>query len=65
MSPRRRDYPSAAAIDRLRNATQAKTAADAELKAAVQAAKASGGSVRVIAELANLSTRTVQDWLKD
>lgn len=65
VSPRRRLVPDAAALDRLVKAADAKAAADAELKAAVRAAKAAGGSVRVIAEAAGLSTRSVQDWLKD
>jgi dihydrodipicolinate synthase/N-acetylneuraminate lyase len=64
VSPRRRDIPDAVALDRLLKAAGAKTDADAELKAAVRAAKAAGGSVRVIAEFAHLSTRTVQDWVK-
>jgi hypothetical protein len=42
VSPRRRDIPDAVALDRLLKAAGAKTDADAELKAAVRAAKAAG-----------------------
>lgn len=65
VSPRRRQVPDAAALDRLLKAADAKAVADTELRAAVRAAKEAGGSVRVIAEAAGLSTRSVQDWLKD
>lgn len=65
VSPRRQALPDDRDIERLRRAAESKLAADAELKAAVRAAAASGGSVRVIADLAKLSTRTVQNWLDD
>lgn len=65
VSPRRRDYPDDRVLERLRLAAEAKAAADAELKAAVLAASKAGGSVRVTAEIAHLSTRTIQNWLKD
>lgn len=64
VSPRRRELPDAGSLERLRQASEGKARADSELKAAVRAAKEAGGSVRVIAEIANLSTRTVQDWIK-
>lgn len=64
VSPRRRELPDEATLERLRKAAKAKRAADAELKAAARSAKEAGGSVRVIAEVADLSTRTVQNWLK-
>lgn len=65
VSPRRRELPDEAALKRLQAAAVARSNADAELRAAVRAARLAGGSVRVIAETAGLSTRTVQDWLKD
>jgi predicted butyrate kinase (DUF1464 family) len=65
VSPRRRAFPDDRELERLRRAAEAKAAADAELKAAVVAAAAAGGSVRVIAETSGLSTRTIQNWLKD
>jgi transposase-like protein len=65
VSPRRREFPDEGALKRLRDATMARTHAEAELRAAVRVARAAGGSVRVIAEVAGLSTRTVQQWLKD
>lgn len=64
VSPRRRELPTPDALKRLRAAADFKQRADSELKAAVRAAREAGGSVRVIAEEAGLSTRTVQDWLK-
>lgn len=53
------------ASQRLVRAGNRKREADAELKAAVLAAKDAGGSVRVIAEQAQISTRTVQNWLAE
>lgn len=38
--------------------------ADRHLRNAVRRARESGASIRVIAEHSGLSTRTVQDWLK-
>lgn len=64
VSPRRRDYPSDKILERLRLAAEAKAAADDELRAAVIAASKAGGSIRVIAEVSQLSTRTIQNWLK-
>lgn len=65
VSPRRRDYPDEGAMRRLQEAAERREAAESELREAVYAARDTGGSVRVIAELAQLSTRTVQDWLRD
>ncbi len=65
VSPRRRDYPDEGAMRRLEEAGARREEADAELRAAVYAAKDAGGSVRVIAEAARLSTRTIQNWLRD
>jgi transposase-like protein len=65
VSPRRRELPSEDALRRLREAAVARSAAEAEIRAAVRAARVAGGSVRVIAEEAGLSTRTVQQWVKD
>lgn len=65
VSPRRRELPTDAALRRLQNAAAVRSDADAEMRAAVRAARDAGGSVRVIAEVAGLSTRTVQLWLKD
>ncbi|MDN4616386.1 hypothetical protein P5G50_18215 [Leifsonia sp. F6_8S_P_1B] len=62
--PRRREYPPEPALQRLREAGEKRAEADAELRAAVYAAKDAGGSVRVIAEEARISTNTVQVWLK-
>lgn len=62
--PRHRELPDDASIARLARAVQARKAAEAEFRAAVIAAVNGGGSVRAVAEMARLSTRTVQDWLK-
>lgn len=63
--PRRRQFPSEAALKRLQDAATERANADAEMRAAVRAARDAGGSVRVIAEVAGLSSRTVLSWLKD
>jgi hypothetical protein len=65
VSPRRREFPDEDALKRLRAAVDARAQAEAEIRAAVRAARAAGGSVRVIADEAGLSTRTVALWLKD
>lgn len=59
-----RSTPDAETMQRLISAKDRRRAAEAELRAAVQAARDKGGSIRVIADAAGLSTRTVQDWLK-
>jgi hypothetical protein len=65
VSPRRREFPTEDALKRLQAAAETRADAEAEMRAAVRAARAAGGSVRVIADVAGLSTRTVQLWLKD
>ena len=62
--PRRRDEPDDKTVARLERAAKRKQAADEELRAAVYAAADAGGSIRVIAEFAQLSTSTVRIWLK-
>lgn len=47
---------------RLADATRAREQADEEFRTAVVAALKAGGSIREVAELSGLSTRTVQDW---
>lgn len=47
---------------RLAEARDAREKADDEFRAAVVAALKANGSIREVAELSGLSTRTVQDW---
>lgn len=47
---------------RLDAAREARDQADDEFRSAVVAALKAGGSIREVAELSGLSTRTVQDW---
>ncbi len=49
----------------LRAAGEQRVAADAQLRAAVLAAVDTGGSIREVARLGQLSTHTVQQWLRD
>lgn len=63
--PRRRQLPDDEAVEKLVRAAEARRHAEAELREAVYAASDAGGSIRVIAELAQVGTRTVQDWLKN
>lgn len=63
--PRPRDTPDAEALQRLRRAGTSRRKADAELREAVIAASRAGGSVRVIAEVGQLSTFTVRTWIKE
>ncbi|MCE0459522.1 hypothetical protein [Curtobacterium flaccumfaciens] len=63
--PRPRDTPDAEALQRLRKAGTSRRKADAELREAVIAASRAGGSVRVIAEVGQLSTFTVRTWIKE
>lgn len=51
--------------ERLERAAEARRQSDAEMKAAVLAASAGGGSVRVIADAGKLSTATVRKWIAD
>lgn len=67
---RSEDMPTDEAAERLVQAGNRRKQADAtardaltELKAAVIAAAAAGGSNRVIARLGQVSTRTAQDWV--
>jgi transposase-like protein len=53
------------AAARIRAARDAKTVADAELRAAVVAALEAGGSVREVAKVAGLNPDTVQRWSQD
>jgi transposase len=55
--------PSAEEAERIRLALQARDDAIAEVQAAVVAAVRNGGSIRTVAELAAVSTSTVQRWL--
>jgi transposase len=48
--------------ERLAAAKAARDEADAEFRAAVVDALKAGGSIRAVAEVSGLSTRTVQDW---
>lgn len=50
---------------RLKRARRAKEAAEREFREAVVAARQAGGSIREVAELAAISTRTVQDWASE
>ncbi len=65
VSPRPRREPGPEELERLRRLATRRRAVDAELRAAVIAASAAGGSVRVIAQAGNLSTSTVYHWLKE
>lgn len=62
MTPQPRGIVPHAEQQRLLAALKGKAAADEELKEAVAAALRAGGSVREVAKIAGLSTRTVQDW---
>ncbi|MBT1630452.1 helix-turn-helix domain-containing protein [Curtobacterium flaccumfaciens pv. oortii] len=64
MTPRPRKEPPPDALERLRKAGQNRAHAEVEIKAAVLAASDAGGSVRVIAEVGQLSTATVRQWVK-
>ena len=63
--PRHRELPDDDSIARLERAVEGRRKSDAELRAAVVAAVDRGGSVRAVAEMAHLSTRTIQNWIKD
>lgn len=63
--PRPREMPDPDALQRLRRAGISRHKADAELREAVVAASQAGGSVRVIAEVGQLSTFTVRNWIKE
>lgn len=65
VSPRHKEQPDENELNRLRKAGADRIRADAELRAAVYAARDAGGSVRTIAEAGQISTRTVQNWLSD
>ena len=62
---RRREMPDDQSVARLQRAAQQRKDIEEELRQAVFAALDSGGSYRVVAELAGVSTRTIQNWLKD
>jgi dihydrodipicolinate synthase/N-acetylneuraminate lyase len=63
VTPRPRKQLDDDSLERLRRAAAGLRAAKAEQRDAVVAAAEAGGSVRVIAEAGEVSTRTVQDWL--
>ena len=65
MSPRPKQPPAGEVAELLRAAGEQRVAADAQLRAAVLAAVDAGGSIREVARLGQLSTHTVQQWLRD
>lgn len=65
VAPRRKDQPTEEALNRLIEAANDVAAAHNELRLAAIHANKHGGSIRVVAKIANKSTRTVQDWIKE
>lgn len=65
VAPRPKNLPPETALRRLAEAATAVDKARAELKAAIIAASEAGGSIRVLASVGGISTRTVQDWLQE
>lgn len=65
VTPRPRKLPDPDVLERLRGVGQLRAAVEIEIRAAVAAASEAGGSVRVIAEIAQVAPGTVQQWLKD
>lgn len=61
---RPKELGSEEALDELRRDAIRLDEAQADLRFSVKKARRSGASIRVIAEHSGLSTRTVQDWLK-
>lgn len=62
VSPQPRGIIPPSQAKRLDAARDAREKADDEFRTAVVAALKAGGSIREVAELSGLSTRTVQDW---
>lgn len=62
VSPQARGIIPPDNANRLAAARDAKEAADDEFRSAVVDALKAGGSIREVAQLAAISTRTVQDW---
>lgn len=62
VSPQARGIIPPDDAQRLAAARDAKEAADDEFRSAVVDALKAGGSIREVAQLAEISTRTVQDW---
>lgn len=62
VAPRAKQIPSDKAAARLQAATEARAVAEADFRLAILEALDSGGSVREVADLAKVSTRSIQDW---
>lgn len=72
VAPRTKLHPTTDTLERLRTAAGKRERADtkaaeaqAELRAAVIAASEAGGSIRVIADIGNLSTATVRKYVQE
>jgi DNA-directed RNA polymerase specialized sigma24 family protein len=65
VSPQPRGAISNADQTRIRNAMDAKSAADDEMRSAVLSAAGHGASVRELAAFTGLSTNTISRWKRD